>query len=64
MNPMGKLDERNCATWTDWLPLSLGEGWLDGLPLRATFAPAHPLADIIHPPYPPIASQSISRDVP
>src|SRR3989440_9722635 len=64
MNPMGKSDERNCATWTDWLPLSLGEGWLEGLPLRATFSPAHPLADIIHPPYPPIASQSISRDVP
>src|SRR5207302_8404979 len=50
--------------WTDWLPLSLGEGWLDGLPLRATFSPDHPLADIFHPPYPPIASQSISRDVP
>ena len=26
--------------------------------------PAHPLADFFHPPYPPIASQSISRDVP
>jgi hypothetical protein len=35
-----------------------------GLPLRITFSPAHPLADIFHPPYPPIASQSISRDVP
>ena len=33
-------------------------------PLRTTFSPAHPLADIFHPPYPPIASQSISRDVP
>ena len=32
--------------------------------VRATFSPAHPLADIFHPPYPPIASQSISRDVP
>jgi len=32
--------------------------------LRAAFSPAHPLADIFHPPYPPIASQSISRDVP
>src|SRR5262245_1605222 len=31
---------------------------------RVTFSPAHPLADILHPPYPPIASQSISRDVP
>jgi hypothetical protein len=26
--------------------------------------PAHPLADDFHPPYLPIASQSISRDVP
>ncbi len=40
------------------------EGGLDGLPLRATFSPAHPLADIFHPPHPPIASQSIPRDVP
>jgi hypothetical protein len=41
------------------------QGWgLIDLPLRATFSPAHPLADIFHPPYPPIASQSISRDVP
>jgi len=32
--------------------------------LRATFSPAYPLADIFHPPYPPIASQSISRDMP
>ena len=40
-------------------------GWgLIDLPLRATFSPAHPLADIFHLPYPPIASQSISRDVP
>ena len=48
------------------LPLSLllllSRGWF-GFPLRATFSPAHPLADIFHPPYPPIASQSISRDV-
>jgi hypothetical protein len=34
------------------------------LPLRVVFSAAHPLADIFHPPYPPIASQSISRDVP
>jgi hypothetical protein len=34
------------------------------LALRATFSPAHPLADIFHPPDPSIASQSISRDVP
>ena len=34
------------------------------LPLRATFSPAHPLADIFYPPCPPIASQSISRDMP
>jgi hypothetical protein len=40
------------------------EGGLEGLPLRATFSPYHPLADIFHPPYPPIASKSISRDVP
>ena len=41
------------------------KGWgLIDLPLRATFSPAHPLADIFYPPYPPIASQSISRDVP
>jgi hypothetical protein len=39
-------------------------GGLIDLPLRAAFSPAHPLADIFHPPYPPIASQSISRDVP
>ena len=37
------------------------EGGLDGLPLRAIFSPAHPLANIVHPPYPPIASQSISQ---
>jgi hypothetical protein len=38
------------------------QGWgLIDLPLRATFSPAHPLADIFHPPCPPIASQSISR---
>ena len=30
-------------------------------PLRATFSPAHPPADIFHPPYPPIAAQSISQ---
>jgi len=40
------------------------EGRLDGLPLRVSFSPAHPLADIFHPPHPPIASKSISWDVP
>jgi len=35
-----------------------------GCSKRLDFSPAHPLADIFHPPYPPIASQSISRDVP
>ena len=41
------------------------QGWgLIDLPLRAAFSPTRPLADIFHPPYPPIASQSISRDVP
>jgi hypothetical protein len=41
------------------------QGWgLIDLPLRAAFSPAHPLADTFHPPYPPIASQSIPRDVP
>src|SRR5437016_12839626 len=40
-----------------------GLGLID-LPLRAAFSPTRPLADIFHPPYPPIASQSISRDVP
>ena len=45
------------------LVLSSGMGADDPL-LRATFPPANPLADIFHPPYPPIASQSISRDVP
>jgi hypothetical protein len=41
------------------------QGWgLIDLPLRASFSPAHPLADIFHPAHPPIASQSISRDVP
>jgi hypothetical protein len=40
------------------------ESGLDGLPLRATFSPVHPLANIFHPAYPPIASKSISRDVP
>jgi hypothetical protein len=45
--------------------LVASQGWgLIDLPLRATFSPAHPLADIFHPPHPPIASQSISRDVP
>ena len=34
------------------------------LHLRTAFSPAHPSADIFHPPYPPIVSQSISRDVP
>ena len=49
------------------LPSSLviSQGWgLIDLPLRAAFSPTHPLADTFHPPYPPIASQSISRDVP
>ena len=45
--------------------LVISQGWgLIDLPLRAAFSPAHPLADIFHPPHPPIASQSISRDVP
>ena len=43
--------------------LSSGRELID-LPLRATFSPTHPLANIFHPPHPPIASQSISRDVP
>ena len=29
-----------------------------------SFLTTHPLADTFHPPYPPIASQSISRNVP
>ena len=41
------------------------QGWgLIDLLLRAAFSPAHPPADISHPPNPPIALQSISRDVP
>ena len=41
------------------------QGWgLIDLQLRAAFSPAYPRADIFHPPCPPIASQSISRDVP
>ena len=40
------------------------EGGLDGLPLRIAFSPAHRLAYIFRLPYPAIASQSISRDVP
>ena len=32
--------------------------------IARNFFTAHPLADIFHLPYPPIASQSISRDVP
>ena len=39
-------------------------GRLEGLSLRAAFSPTRPLADIFHPPDPPIDSQSISRDVP
>ncbi len=59
----------NCAHRTIYMfPPSLLvslKGWgLIDLPLRAAFSPAHPLAGIFHPPYPPIASQSISRDVP
>jgi len=46
------------------LALSSWEGVLLDLPLRATLSPADSLAYIFHPPYPPIASQSISRDVP
>ena len=42
------------------LVISRGWGLID-LPLRATFSSTHPLANIFHPPYPPIASQSISR---
>ena len=38
-------------------------GWID-LPLRETFSPVHPLAYIFHPPYSPLASQAISRNVP
>jgi len=45
------------------LVITSGMGLID-LPLRASFSLAHPLADIFHPPHPPIASQSISRDVP
>ena len=33
-------------------------------PIPANILPARPLADIFHPLYSPIASQSISRDVP
>ena len=44
--------------------VSSWKGVLLDLPLRATLSPADSLADIFHPPYPPIASQSISRDVP
>lgn len=32
--------------------------------LRLTFSPAHALANIFHPPDPPIALQSIAQDVP
>ena len=45
-------------------PIFSLEGGLGGLPLRVSFSPANPLAEIFHPPDPPIASQSISRDVP
>ena len=34
------------------------------VPTARYFLTPHPLADIFHPPYPPIASQSISRDAP
>ena len=41
------------------------QGWrLIDLQLRAAFSPTRPLANIFHPPYLLIASQSISRDVP
>lgn len=49
------------------LPSSLviSQRWgLIDLPLRTTFSPAHPPADIYYPPYPPITSQSIFRNVP
>ena len=36
----------------------------DEFPTARNFSPDHPLADIFYPPHPPIASQSISRDVP
>ena len=54
MNKMNKRDERDGPN---------GEGLVD-FQLRATFSPAYPLADIFHTPYPPIALQSISRNVP
>jgi len=44
--------------------LSLRGGWDDANCAQRSHSTAHPLADIFHPPYPPIASQSISRDVP
>jgi len=45
--------------------LVISQVWgLIDLLLRASFSPTHSLADIFHPPYPPIASQSISRDMP
>jgi len=39
----------------------MGSDWS---PTARSFLTRPPLADIFHPPYPPIASQSISRDVP
>ena len=57
-----RIERYSCSLRACSFPL---QGWgLIDLPLRATFSPAHLLADIFHPPYPPIASQSISRDVP
>jgi hypothetical protein len=46
------------------IPHNIFKGSLVDPRMRATFSPAHPLADIFRPPYPPIASQSISRGVP
>ena len=57
-----RVERHKCSLQARSLSL---QGWgLIDLPLRATFSPPHPLADTYHPPYPPIASQSISRDVP
>ena len=65
MSSISMQDNRAASPFSpSLLVFSPRKGCLLGLPLRATFSPAHPLADIFHPPYPPIASQSISRDVP
>jgi len=49
-DPRDEREGPNGATW--WIPHC------------GNLSPSYPLADIFHPPYPPIASQSISRDVP